>query len=73
MNTVNTRLNLLERVVHLCSPHVQIVVKLILVLVCLYFFICSLSFLATSFRLLGGKSTGKVFSQSDLLKVTPQN
>ena len=33
-------------------------VKLIMVLVSLYFFICSLTFLSDSFRLLGGKNIG---------------
>ncbi|KAF4531930.1 hypothetical protein B566_EDAN000959 [Ephemera danica] len=33
----------------------------------LYFFICSLDFLATSFRLLGGRATGEVFRDSALL------
>lgn len=35
---------------------------------CLYFFICSLSFLSDSFRILGGKNIGALFSNSDLLK-----
>lgn len=46
----------------------QVVLKLTLAVVCLYFFICSLDFLATSFRLLAGRNTGKVFSQSSLLQ-----
>ena len=33
-------------------------VKLIIILVSLYFFICSLSFLSDSFRLIGGKNLG---------------
>ena len=33
-------------------------VKLVMVLVSLYFFICSLTFLSESFRLLGGKNIG---------------
>merc|ERR1712042_276165 len=37
-------------------------------LTCLYFFICSLSFLSDSFRILGGKNIGALFSDSDLLK-----
>jgi len=37
-------------------------------LACLYFFICSLSFLSDSFRILGGKNIGALFSNSDLLK-----
>lgn len=35
---------------------------------CLYFFICSLSFLSDSFRIIGGKNIGALFSNSDLLK-----
>eukprot|EP00090_Calanus_glacialis_P001344 TRINITY_DN10955_c0_g1_i3.p1 TRINITY_DN10955_c0_g1~~TRINITY_DN10955_c0_g1_i3.p1 ORF type:complete len:539 (-),score=124.86 TRINITY_DN10955_c0_g1_i3:137-1753(-) len=34
---------------------------------CLYFFICSLSFLSDSFRLLGGKNLGALFKNSELL------
>ena len=37
---------------------ILVTVKLILILVSLYFFICSLSFLSDSFRLLGGKNIG---------------
>ena len=36
-------------------------------LLCLYFFICSLSFLSDSFRILGGKNLGSLFSDSQLL------
>merc|ERR1719436_1855055 len=36
-------------------------------LTCLYFF-CSLSFLSDSFRILGGKNIGVLFSDSELLK-----
>jgi len=42
--------------------------KVISLLTCLYFFICSLSFLSDSFRILGGKNIGVLFSNSDLLK-----
>jgi len=42
--------------------------KVISLLTCLYFFICSLSFLSDSFRILGGKNIGALFSNSDLLK-----
>jgi len=35
---------------------------------CLYFFICSLSFLSDSFRILGGKNIGALFSNSELLQ-----
>merc|ERR1712117_709801 len=37
-------------------------------LTCLYFFVCSLSSLSDSFRILGGKNIGVLFSNSDLLK-----
>ena len=37
---------------------ILVTVKLILILVSLYFFVCSLSFLSDSFRLLGGKNIG---------------
>ncbi|CAG5136853.1 unnamed protein product [Candidula unifasciata] len=42
--------------------------KIILVLGCLYIFICSLDFLSSAFRLLGGETAGKVFQRSDILK-----
>ncbi|CAG5118655.1 unnamed protein product, partial [Candidula unifasciata] len=42
-------------------------VKIILVFGCLYMFICSLDFLSSAFRLLGGEAAGKVFQQSDIL------
>ena len=35
-----------------------VVGKAVLILTCLYFFICSLSFLSDSFRLLGGRNLG---------------
>jgi len=41
--------------------------KLGLLLVFLYFFICSLNLLASSFRLIGGKTASEVFQNSDLL------
>merc|ERR1712110_473109 len=41
--------------------------KLTLLIACLYFFICSLSFLADSFRMVGGRSLGAFFEKSDLL------
>ena len=44
------------------------VTKLISLLACLFFFICSLSFLSDSFRILGGKNIGALFSNSELLK-----
>ena len=37
-----------------------LILKLIIVLASLYFFICSLSFLSSAFQLLGGKSAGEV-------------
>jgi len=43
------------------------VAKFLLILVSLYFFICSLSFLSDSFRLLGGKNIGAFFADSTLL------
>lgn len=46
----------------------QVLAKIIGALTCLYFFICSLEFLSTSFRLLAGKQAGEVFSQSELLQ-----
>jgi len=42
--------------------------RLMSLLTCLYFFICSLSFLSDSFRILGGRNIGALFSDSDLLK-----
>jgi len=44
------------------------VTKLISLISCLYFFVCSLSFLSDSFRILGGKNIGALFSNSELLK-----
>merc|ERR1719334_1041116 len=44
------------------------VTKLISLLACLFFFICSLSFLSDSFRILGGRNIGALFSDSELLK-----
>merc|ERR1712184_46243 len=41
--------------------------KLTLLIACLYFFICSLSFLSDSFRMVGGRSLGAFFKNSDLL------
>ena len=42
--------------------------KLISLLACLYFFVCSLSFLSDSFRILGGRNIGSLFSDSELLR-----
>ncbi|XP_068670863.1 sodium-dependent phosphate transport protein 2B-like [Montipora foliosa] len=41
--------------------------KIILLLVLLYLFICSLDFLSSAFRLLGGKAAGEVFSSNKIL------
>merc|ERR1719402_410231 len=46
---------------------VRVVGKLVLLVTCLYFFICSLSFLSDSFRMVGGRSLGAFFKNSDLL------
>ncbi|CAL1537783.1 unnamed protein product [Lymnaea stagnalis] len=43
------------------------VIKILLVIGCLYMFICSLDFLSSAFRLLGGEAAGKVFQQSDIM------
>ena len=42
-------------------------IKFVGFLAALYFFICSLTFLSTSFRILGGKNLSSLFSDSDLL------
>jgi len=44
-----------------------VVGKVFLILTFLYFFICSLSFLSDSFRLLGGRNLGALFKNSELL------
>jgi sodium-dependent phosphate cotransporter len=41
--------------------------KLVLLLFLLYMFICSLSFLSSAFRLLGGKAAGEAFASNKLL------
>ena len=41
--------------------------KFILLLGLLYMFICSLSFLSSAFRLLGGKTAGEAFSSNTIL------
>ena len=38
-----------------------VVAKFVSILACLYFFVCSLSFLSSSFRILGGKNIGGNF------------
>ena len=45
-----------------------LLVRLALALLCLYFFVCSLSFLATAFRLLSGRHGGKIFGNTELLQ-----
>ncbi|KAK6180805.1 hypothetical protein SNE40_008791 [Patella caerulea] len=47
---------------------VGMTVRVILVIACLYFFICSLDFLSSAFKLLGGKKAGEVFQNNDILK-----
>ncbi|ELU01605.1 hypothetical protein CAPTEDRAFT_182218 [Capitella teleta] len=42
--------------------------KAILLVCLLYLFICSLDFLSSSFRLLGGKAAGEIFSSNQLLQ-----
>ncbi|XP_013398891.1 sodium-dependent phosphate transport protein 2B [Lingula anatina] len=44
-----------------------IIVRVILLIGLLYMFICSLDFLSSAFRLLGGKSAGEAFAQEELL------
>ncbi|GFN93139.1 sodium-dependent phosphate transport protein 2a [Plakobranchus ocellatus] len=53
-----------------CSPLavVKVLVKISLVLALLYAFICLLDLLGNAFRLLGGKTAGSVFQDSELLK-----
>jgi len=43
-----------------------VLVKVCVILGALYFFICSLSFLADGFRLLGGKQAGEIFRNSEV-------
>jgi len=43
------------------------IAKFIMILISLYFFVCSLTFLSDSFRLLGGKNIGAFFADSELL------
>ncbi|GAB1609257.1 sodium-dependent phosphate transport protein 2B-like [Argonauta hians] len=44
------------------------ILKPILLLLLLYLFICSLSFLSSAFRLLGGRAAGQIFRDSEVLK-----
>ena len=41
--------------------------KIALLLALLYLFICSLSFLSSAFRLLGGKAAGRAFAENEIL------
>lgn len=41
--------------------------KVVLLLGCLYLFICSLDFLSSAFRLLGGKAAGEAFASNAIL------
>ncbi len=41
--------------------------KIVLLLALLYLFICSLSFLSSAFRLLGGKAAGRAFAENEIL------
>ena len=41
--------------------------KIVLLLGLLYFFICSLDFLSSAFRLLGGKAAGEAFASNKIL------
>jgi len=43
------------------------IAKFIMILISLYFFVCSLTFLSDSFRLLGGKNIGAFFAKTELL------
>lgn len=44
------------------------ITKAIGLLICLYFFVCSLDTLSLGFRVVGGKTTGNIFRQSSILK-----
>ncbi|XP_076456282.1 sodium-dependent phosphate transport protein 2A-like [Babylonia areolata] len=50
------------------SSVVKGLMKLLMVILLLYVFICSLDLLSNAFRLLGGKTAGSVFQDSELLK-----
>lgn len=47
---------------------VIVCIKVIILVTLLYTFICSLTFLSSAFRLLGGKAAGKFISNSQLLQ-----
>jgi len=44
------------------------IAKAIGLLALLYFFVCSLDLLSLGFRIVGGRTTGKIFQQSDLIQ-----
>jgi len=46
----------------------ETIIKFIMVMISLYCFICSFTFLSDSFRLIGGKNIGAFFANSELLK-----
>ena len=46
---------------------VILLVKVTTLIGLLYLFICSLSFLSTAFRLLGGRAAGRAFSENEIL------
>ena len=58
----NERTNLLDESAGQDSPGCASLMRLPLMLLCLYFFVCSLDLLSTSFRLMAGKTAGKQFS-----------
>ncbi|OWF42195.1 sodium-dependent phosphate transport protein 2B-like [Mizuhopecten yessoensis] len=51
-----------------CILFFLFILKFILFLAFLYLFICSLDFLSSAFRLLGGKAAGKVFQNNEILR-----
>ncbi len=56
-----------KRIIELLREAVRGLVKALAMLISLYFFICSLTFLSTAFRILGGKNLSSLFSSSRLL------
>ena len=44
------------------------IAKVTALLILLYFFVCSLDVLSLGFRLVGGRTTGEIFRQSDILQ-----
>ena len=49
------------------TRYTGILVKTVSILVSLYLFVCSLTFLSSSFRILGGRNLSSLFSSSDVL------